>query len=177
MGSMLSVYQYRNHKSNQILHTGHLRNTKHTTTKNQRNCCLCARCSPETNLTPEGEGRTFSSTCRSLQAQTQEQSRISDLHVFIAQCTDTPSSGKFRGPEGSSCSFLCCCHWPGGPGSGNKCMLSGGVCIYLFARPFHVLLLPLARKTWLQLQSEIIALLVCKTDLGWKKPGGAERFS
>lgn len=43
-------------------------------------------------------------------AQTQEQSRISDLHVFIAQCTDTPSSGKFRGPEGSSCSFLCCCH-------------------------------------------------------------------
>uniref|UniRef100_A0A3Q3IG43 Uncharacterized protein n=1 Tax=Monopterus albus TaxID=43700 RepID=A0A3Q3IG43_MONAL len=31
------------------------------------------------------------------------------LHAFIAQCTDTPSSGKFRGPEGPSCSVLCCC--------------------------------------------------------------------
>ncbi|KAM3597522.1 uncharacterized protein V6R79_005683 [Siganus canaliculatus] len=44
-----------------------------------------------------------------IMAQTQEQARVSDLHVFIAECTDTPSSGKFRGPEGSSCSFLCCC--------------------------------------------------------------------
>uniref|UniRef100_A0AAX7U6Z5 Polycystin cation channel PKD1/PKD2 domain-containing protein n=1 Tax=Astatotilapia calliptera TaxID=8154 RepID=A0AAX7U6Z5_ASTCA len=34
---------------------------------------------------------------------------ITDLHAFIAQCTDTPSSGKFRAPEASSCSFLCCC--------------------------------------------------------------------
>ncbi|XP_029363469.1 mucolipin-1b isoform X1 [Echeneis naucrates] len=44
-----------------------------------------------------------------IMAQTQEQVRISDLHAFIAECTDTPTSGKFRGPEGSSCSFLCCC--------------------------------------------------------------------
>uniref|UniRef100_A0A8C3AN61 Mucolipin TRP cation channel 1 n=1 Tax=Cyclopterus lumpus TaxID=8103 RepID=A0A8C3AN61_CYCLU len=34
---------------------------------------------------------------------------LPDLHAFIAECADTPSSGKFRGPEGSSCSFLCCC--------------------------------------------------------------------
>uniref|UniRef100_A0A3Q3S1F9 Mucolipin TRP cation channel 1b n=1 Tax=Mastacembelus armatus TaxID=205130 RepID=A0A3Q3S1F9_9TELE len=44
-----------------------------------------------------------------IMAQTQEQVRVSDLHAFIAQCTDTPSSGKFRRPEGSSCSFLICC--------------------------------------------------------------------
>ncbi|XP_074511731.1 mucolipin-1b isoform X2 [Sebastes fasciatus] len=46
-----------------------------------------------------------------IMAQTQEQVRVSDLHAFIAECADTPSSGKFRGPEGSSCSFLCCCEW------------------------------------------------------------------
>ncbi|XP_030591401.1 mucolipin-1b [Archocentrus centrarchus] len=46
-----------------------------------------------------------------IMAQTQEQVHITDLHAFIAQCTDTPSSGKFREPEASSCSFLCCCEW------------------------------------------------------------------
>ncbi|KAM4535396.1 mucolipin-1-like [Fundulus diaphanus] len=46
-----------------------------------------------------------------IMAQTTEQAPQTDLHAFIAQCTDTPSSGKFRGPEGSSCSFLCCCEW------------------------------------------------------------------
>ncbi|XP_037111434.1 mucolipin-1b isoform X1 [Syngnathus acus] len=44
-----------------------------------------------------------------IMAQTQEQVRITDLQAFIAECTDTPCSGKFRGPEGSSCSFFCCC--------------------------------------------------------------------
>ncbi|XP_056256920.1 mucolipin-1b [Seriola aureovittata] len=44
-----------------------------------------------------------------IMAQTQEQVRVTDLHAFIAECTDTPTSGKFRGPEGPSCSFLCCC--------------------------------------------------------------------
>ncbi|XP_017271984.1 mucolipin-1b [Kryptolebias marmoratus] len=44
-----------------------------------------------------------------IMAQTQEQVRVTDLHAFVARCADTPSSGKFRGPEGSSCSFLCCC--------------------------------------------------------------------
>ncbi|KAM9393250.1 mucolipin-1b [Pholidichthys leucotaenia] len=46
-----------------------------------------------------------------IMAQTHEQVSPTDLHTFIAQCTDTPSSGKFRAPEGSSCSFLCCCDW------------------------------------------------------------------
>ncbi|XP_062295235.1 mucolipin-1b isoform X1 [Scomber scombrus] len=46
-----------------------------------------------------------------IMAQTQEQVRVTDLSAFIAECTDTPSSGKFRGPEGSSCSFFCCCDW------------------------------------------------------------------
>ncbi|XP_028454289.1 mucolipin-1 isoform X2 [Perca flavescens] len=41
-------------------------------------------------------------------AQTQEQVHVNDLQAFIAECMDTPSSGKFRGPEGPSCSFLCC---------------------------------------------------------------------
>nr|XP_020478747.1 mucolipin-1-like isoform X1 [Monopterus albus] len=44
-----------------------------------------------------------------IMAQTQERVHVADLHAFIAQCTDTPSSGKFRGPEGPSCSVLCCC--------------------------------------------------------------------
>ncbi|KAM3863510.1 mucolipin-1-like [Diretmus argenteus] len=44
-----------------------------------------------------------------IMAQTQDQVRITDLHAFIAECMDTPNSGKFRGPEGTSCSFLCCC--------------------------------------------------------------------
>ncbi|XP_040918667.1 mucolipin-1b [Toxotes jaculatrix] len=46
-----------------------------------------------------------------IMAQTQEPVRVPDLYEFIAECADTPSSGKFRGPEGSSCSFLCCCEW------------------------------------------------------------------
>uniref|UniRef100_A0A8C7V1A8 Mucolipin TRP cation channel 1b n=1 Tax=Oncorhynchus mykiss TaxID=8022 RepID=A0A8C7V1A8_ONCMY len=44
-----------------------------------------------------------------IMAQTQEPMHITDLHAFIAECTDTPCSGKFRGPEASSCSFFCCC--------------------------------------------------------------------
>ncbi|XP_032393908.1 mucolipin-1 [Etheostoma spectabile] len=42
-------------------------------------------------------------------ARTQERAGVTDLHAFIAACTDTPSSGKFRGPEAPpSCSLLCC---------------------------------------------------------------------
>ncbi|XP_024289185.1 mucolipin-1-like isoform X1 [Oncorhynchus tshawytscha] len=44
-----------------------------------------------------------------IMAQTQEPMHITDLHAFIAECTDTPCSGKFSGPEASSCSFFCCC--------------------------------------------------------------------
>ncbi|XP_030582694.1 mucolipin-1a isoform X2 [Archocentrus centrarchus] len=39
--------------------------------------------------------------------QTQEPIHITDLHAFIAECTDTPNSGKFRGLEPSPCSFCC----------------------------------------------------------------------
>ncbi|KAI7810975.1 mucolipin-1a isoform X2 [Triplophysa rosa] len=41
--------------------------------------------------------------------QTQEPIHITDMHAFIAECTDTPCSGKFRGIETSPCSFFCCC--------------------------------------------------------------------
>uniref|UniRef100_A0A665U1P4 Mucolipin-1-like n=1 Tax=Echeneis naucrates TaxID=173247 RepID=A0A665U1P4_ECHNA len=41
--------------------------------------------------------------------QTQEPLHITDLHAFIAECTDAPSSGKFRALETSPCSFFCCC--------------------------------------------------------------------
>ncbi|CAL8270787.1 unnamed protein product [Lota lota] len=44
-----------------------------------------------------------------IMAQTQEHVHVSELHDFIAACMDTPTSGNFRGSEGSSCSFLCCC--------------------------------------------------------------------
>ncbi|KAG7491592.1 hypothetical protein MATL_G00005450 [Megalops atlanticus] len=44
-----------------------------------------------------------------IKQQTQEPLHITDLHAFIAECTDTPSSGKFRGLETSPCSFFCCC--------------------------------------------------------------------
>ncbi|XP_008314972.1 mucolipin-1-like [Cynoglossus semilaevis] len=41
--------------------------------------------------------------------QTQEPIHITDLHAFVAECTDAPNSGKFRGLETSPCSFFCCC--------------------------------------------------------------------
>ncbi|CAL8315836.1 unnamed protein product [Arctogadus glacialis] len=44
-----------------------------------------------------------------IMAQTQEQVLVSELRDFIAACADTPTSGNFHEPEGSSCSFLCCC--------------------------------------------------------------------
>uniref|UniRef100_A0A8C1SNN4 Mucolipin 1a n=1 Tax=Cyprinus carpio TaxID=7962 RepID=A0A8C1SNN4_CYPCA len=40
--------------------------------------------------------------------QIQEPVHMTDLHVFIAECTDTPCSGKFRGIETSPCSVFCC---------------------------------------------------------------------
>lgn len=44
-----------------------------------------------------------------IKQQTHEPIHITDLHAFIAECTDAPSSGKFRGLETSPCSFFCCC--------------------------------------------------------------------
>ncbi|XP_051573455.1 mucolipin-1b [Myxocyprinus asiaticus] len=40
--------------------------------------------------------------------QTQETPEVSELHRFIAECTDTPTSGNFRSPENSTCSLFCC---------------------------------------------------------------------
>lgn len=33
----------------------------------------------------------------------------SELQGYIAQCQDSPTSGKFRRGSGSACSLLCCC--------------------------------------------------------------------
>ncbi|XP_074486637.1 mucolipin-1a [Sebastes fasciatus] len=41
--------------------------------------------------------------------QTQPPMHITDLHAFIAECTDAANSGKFKGLETSPCSFFCCC--------------------------------------------------------------------
>uniref|UniRef100_A0A8C9SWU5 Mucolipin TRP cation channel 1 n=1 Tax=Scleropages formosus TaxID=113540 RepID=A0A8C9SWU5_SCLFO len=43
--------------------------------------------------------------------QTQEPIHMTDLQAFVAACTDSPSSGKFRGTEPSCSSFFCCCDW------------------------------------------------------------------
>uniref|UniRef100_A0A672RSD7 Mucolipin TRP cation channel 1 n=1 Tax=Sinocyclocheilus grahami TaxID=75366 RepID=A0A672RSD7_SINGR len=40
--------------------------------------------------------------------QTQDVPQVSELHRFIAECADTPTSGNFRSPEPSTCSLFCC---------------------------------------------------------------------
>ncbi|XP_056608360.1 mucolipin-1b isoform X2 [Triplophysa dalaica] len=41
--------------------------------------------------------------------QTQDTPQVSEVHRFIAECTDTPNSGNFRCPETSTtCSLFCC---------------------------------------------------------------------
>ncbi|XP_048049806.1 mucolipin-1b isoform X1 [Megalobrama amblycephala] len=40
--------------------------------------------------------------------QTQDVPQVSELHRFIAECPDTPTSGNFRSPEPSTCSVFCC---------------------------------------------------------------------
>ncbi|KAK7175479.1 hypothetical protein R3I93_002404 [Phoxinus phoxinus] len=40
--------------------------------------------------------------------QTQDAPQASELHRFIAECTDTPTSGNFHCPEQSTCSLFCC---------------------------------------------------------------------
>ncbi|XP_072531253.1 mucolipin-1b [Salminus brasiliensis] len=42
--------------------------------------------------------------------QAQEPVQVSELHKFIAECTDTPTSGNFHSPENTSCSLFCCCN-------------------------------------------------------------------
>ncbi|NXI60157.1 MCLN1 protein, partial [Chloroceryle aenea] len=34
---------------------------------------------------------------------------VSQLHAYIAQCKDSPKSGKFRRDSSSTCSVFCCC--------------------------------------------------------------------
>ncbi|KAJ8332123.1 hypothetical protein SKAU_G00428880 [Synaphobranchus kaupii] len=41
--------------------------------------------------------------------QTQEPEHVTELHAFIAECKDTPGSGKFRGLESGPCALFCCC--------------------------------------------------------------------
>uniref|UniRef100_A0A8B9HKL5 Mucolipin 1b n=1 Tax=Astyanax mexicanus TaxID=7994 RepID=A0A8B9HKL5_ASTMX len=36
--------------------------------------------------------------------------QVSALHKFIAECTDTPTSGNFHTPENTTCSLFCCCN-------------------------------------------------------------------
>uniref|UniRef100_A0A674BH80 Mucolipin TRP cation channel 1a n=1 Tax=Salmo trutta TaxID=8032 RepID=A0A674BH80_SALTR len=63
--------------------------------------------------------------------QTQEPYHITDLHAFIAECTDTPSSGMFRGLETSPCSFFCCCdRWVRGHRSRLKVEVKAGFRIH-----------------------------------------------
>lgn len=47
--------------------------------------------------------------CVCVQQQTQDTPQVSEVHRFIAECTDTPNSGNFHCPETSStCSLFCC---------------------------------------------------------------------
>lgn len=41
--------------------------------------------------------------------QCEEEMTVTQLHAYIAQCKDSPRSGKFRRESGSSCSIFCCC--------------------------------------------------------------------
>uniref|UniRef100_A0A9J8CE21 Mucolipin TRP cation channel 1b n=1 Tax=Cyprinus carpio carpio TaxID=630221 RepID=A0A9J8CE21_CYPCA len=40
--------------------------------------------------------------------QTQDVPQVCELHRFIAECTDTPTSGNFHSPDQSTCSLFCC---------------------------------------------------------------------
>ncbi|XP_072255840.1 mucolipin-1 isoform X2 [Pyxicephalus adspersus] len=40
------------------------------------------------------------------------QDNVSALYQYIAECKDSPSSGKFRSASTTDCSFLCCCSSP-----------------------------------------------------------------
>lgn len=40
--------------------------------------------------------------------QSQDPPQVSEVHRFIAECTDTPTSGNFHSPETSTCSIFCC---------------------------------------------------------------------
>ncbi|XP_034997106.1 mucolipin-1 [Zootoca vivipara] len=41
--------------------------------------------------------------------QCEGEAAVTQLHAYIAECKDSPKSGKFRRDSGSSCSVFCCC--------------------------------------------------------------------
>ncbi|XP_061438670.1 mucolipin-1 isoform X4 [Rhineura floridana] len=41
--------------------------------------------------------------------QCEGEATVTQLHAYIAQCKDSPKSGKFRRESSSSCSIFCCC--------------------------------------------------------------------
>ncbi|XP_054663967.1 mucolipin-1 [Grus americana] len=41
--------------------------------------------------------------------QCEGETPVSQLHAYIAQCKDSPKSGKYRRDSASSCSVFCCC--------------------------------------------------------------------
>ncbi|XP_074932161.1 mucolipin-1 isoform X3 [Phalacrocorax aristotelis] len=41
--------------------------------------------------------------------QCEGETPVSQLHAYIAQCKDSPKSGKYRRDSASSCSIFCCC--------------------------------------------------------------------
>lgn len=43
------------------------------------------------------------------QHQCEGETPVSQLHAYIAQCKDSPKSGKYRRDSTSSCSVFCCC--------------------------------------------------------------------
>lgn len=45
----------------------------------------------------------------SLQHQCEGSMPVTQLHAYIAECKDSPKSGKFRRESTSSCSVFCCC--------------------------------------------------------------------
>lgn len=44
-----------------------------------------------------------------LQHQCEGETPVSQLHAYIAECKDSPKSGKYRRDSASTCSVFCCC--------------------------------------------------------------------
>ncbi|XP_068034920.1 mucolipin-1 isoform X4 [Anomalospiza imberbis] len=54
--------------------------------------------------------------------QSEGDAPVSQLHAFIAQCQDSPGSGKFRRDSSASCPALCCC--PRAPAQDNALLVN-----------------------------------------------------
>ncbi|XP_078538279.1 mucolipin-1 isoform X1 [Lissotriton helveticus] len=44
-----------------------------------------------------------------IKLQSMEDKQVTALYAYIAECKDSPGSGKFRNPNTSACSIFCCC--------------------------------------------------------------------